>query len=221
MVIERIVDTSTHDDDAEEQRIEVSLRPRGGREKNNVKKPTKRYPIITVSSHIVYENPWIRVREDQTLRAGGATGIYGVVETKDSVAIGALNDDDELLLIYAYSYPTDTWSWFIPMGGGEGEEVLTAADRELREETGYAARYYEHIASPIVWFGILTERTAVVIARELHKVARPPADDIDMIQKSKFISFEKISEMVRNGEICDNQTLATIYLVEQHLRPTS
>ena len=40
-------------------------------------------PWTTLSRRLVYENPWIRVREDQVLRPDGQPGIYGVVEFKN------------------------------------------------------------------------------------------------------------------------------------------
>ena len=39
-----------------------------------------RNPWTTNASRIVYENAWIRVREDQVVRPDGGPGIYGVIE---------------------------------------------------------------------------------------------------------------------------------------------
>ena len=44
-----------------------------------------RNPWKTLSSQLVYENAWIRVREDQVLRPNGKPGIYSVVEKPISV----------------------------------------------------------------------------------------------------------------------------------------
>lgn len=38
------------------------------------------HPYKTVASKVVYENPWIRVREDKIIRPDGKEGIYGVME---------------------------------------------------------------------------------------------------------------------------------------------
>jgi 8-oxo-dGTP pyrophosphatase MutT (NUDIX family) len=97
-------------------------------------------PWRTVSSRQVYENPWISVREDQVVRPDGEPGIYGVVHYKN-VAVGVLAiEDDHVYLVGQYRYPLETYSWEIPEGGcPEGEEPLSAARRELREETGLEA----------------------------------------------------------------------------------
>lgn len=180
--------------------------------------PTKEHPIIATSSRIAYENPWIQVREDETLRTGGVKGIYGVVETNDSVVTCALNEQDQCYLIYGYSYPTDTWSWQVPGGGSDGgEDMVAAAGRELTEETGIVAGELKLLGSLIVSCGLLKERMAVVVGRDLSIGERPVADDSDSISKGAFYSLADLQEMIMQGEICDAQSIAAIYMVEKWL----
>ena len=54
--------------------------------------PIARTPGRRCRSRLVYDNPWIRVREDQVLRPDGLPGIYGVVEFKNR-AVGVLPVD--------------------------------------------------------------------------------------------------------------------------------
>ena len=104
-------------------------------------KDGKRGPWRVLASRQVYENAWIRVREDDVVRPDGKPGIYGVVEFQGlAVAIVALTDDEQVYLVGQYRYPTDTYSWEVVEGTSEaGEEPLTAAKRELSEETGLTA----------------------------------------------------------------------------------
>ena len=93
-----------------------------------------RSPWKTLASRLVYENAWVRLREDRIERGDGRQGIYGVVEIRPSVGVLAVNDRDELLLVGQWRYPHAKYSWEIPRGGshdGETDMQLTAA-RELR-----------------------------------------------------------------------------------------
>ena len=97
-------------------------------------------PWGKVSTRVVYDNPWINVREDEVVRPDGQPGIYGVVHFKN-IAVGVLAvEDGEVYLVGQYRYTLERYSWEIVEGGcGEGEETLDAARRELEEETGLRA----------------------------------------------------------------------------------
>lgn len=181
-----------------------------------IKKPTTNNPIVPISSRVVYENKWMKVREDKTLRKAGE-GIYGVVETNDSVVICAIDSDKRMYLINAYSYPADQWSWQVPGGGGDGETPATAAGRELAEETGFVAARMENLGSFIVSCGLLKERMSVIVATDLKKSERPFSDDRDSIKEGRFFSRQEISDMIDEGSICDSQSISAIYLAERWL----
>jgi hypothetical protein len=48
--------------------------------------------LTATSSRIVYENRWMRVREDATRRRDGTPGVYGVVEKVDFAVIAPIED---------------------------------------------------------------------------------------------------------------------------------
>jgi hypothetical protein len=56
-------------------------------------------PWRKLESKTLYENQWLRLREDQVIRPDGNLGIYGVVEIRPSAGIVALNKHDEIVLV--------------------------------------------------------------------------------------------------------------------------
>jgi ADP-ribose diphosphatase len=61
--------------------------------------------IETIGTRIVYENRWMRVREDAIRRRDGSSGIYGVIEKPDFVVIVPVDDDGHLHLVEQFRYP--------------------------------------------------------------------------------------------------------------------
>lgn len=178
---------------------------------------SKDHPYTTKNSKIVYENPWISVREDAVVLPNGKDGIYGVMESKNSVMIAVLNDKNELYLIDSYSYPCKSWNWELPGGGGDGEDAIVASRRELMEETGIVAETWELLGKTRVCNGLMTERQATYLARDLIMTDQKDKEDSAIIRAGKFYSLEMIHQMIADGVINDNQTLTGIYFVERWL----
>lgn len=108
----------------------------------STKQPWKR-----LGSTTVYDNPWIRVEEHQVINPSGAESLYGKVCFKNcAVAILALDEAHNLYLVGQHRYTLDEYAWEIPMGGApDDEDVLAAAKRELKEETGISASSWSEV----------------------------------------------------------------------------
>jgi 8-oxo-dGTP pyrophosphatase MutT (NUDIX family) len=175
---------------------------------------TMKNPLKTTSSKTVYQNPWIRVREDKIIRPDGSEGIYGVIESKDSVIVGAINEKNEIYLVYSFSYPVQSWQWELPGGGSDGEEILEASRRELAEETGIVAKEWVELPATRVCDGLMTERTHTLLARDLTFQPKPESDDKHLIAEGRFFSFDAVHKMVQAGEIDEGQSITALYLIE-------
>jgi 8-oxo-dGTP pyrophosphatase MutT (NUDIX family) len=168
------------------------------------------------SSRIVYENPWVRMREDSVITPTGKDGIYGVLESKDSVMVTVLNELQEVLLIRTFAYPAGSWNWELPGGGGEGEDAATASARELEEETGIRARSWEPLGTTRVCNGLMTERMTVFVAYDLSFDGKKEVAD-EQVAEQQFFSLPKIYEMVDSGKVNDGQSITRLFLLERWL----
>jgi ADP-ribose pyrophosphatase len=174
-------------------------------------------PWTRVSSRLVYENPWIKVREDQVIAPTGKPGIYGVVESRLAVGVVAISDDNVIHLVGQHRYPNDVYSWEIPEGGGEqGESPLQAAQRELREETGLEAASWEQLGGEIHLSNCFTaERAFLFLARDLRQLKESP-DETELLAHQK-VPLREAVQMVERGEIYDGLTIIALLRIARLL----
>jgi 8-oxo-dGTP pyrophosphatase MutT (NUDIX family) len=173
-------------------------------------------PWTTLASRLIYENPWIRVREDRVTRPDGEPGIYGVVEFKN-IAVGVLPVDESgaVWLVGQYRYPLDAYSWEIPEGGGPDlEPPEMTAERELREETGLRAASIELVATVHLSNSVSDELGFVFRASGLAQGAHEP-EGTEKIVVRRF-EWQEAWSMLKRGEITDS--LSVIALLHEAVR---
>lgn len=159
---------------------------------------------------MAYENPWIRVVEDQVIHPDGTQGMYGVVELRHpAVFVVALNDLDEVLLETVDRH-TVGLSREIPAGGSDGEDLLAAAKRELYEETGYVAERWKAIGSMWALNGVCRAPEHVFLAQGLSRAADGADAHAEGIGDVRWIPWPEVLEMVATGLITDGETVASL-----------
>ncbi|MDB5175474.1 MAG: hydrolase [Candidatus Saccharibacteria bacterium] len=179
-------------------------------------KDSHKNPWKTLTSEVVHRNRWYSVRKDTVIMPSGEQGEYNVIDHDDAVFIVALDDDMQIYLIGLYRYPTDMYSLEVPAGGSDGEDPLTAAKRELQEETGLLAKDWKLLSKLQSANGFLNEFAHIFLATGLqvtddHKQA---AEGITELQK---IPLKTTLSMIQSGEITDCQSIAAICLAALHL----
>jgi len=98
--------------------------------------------IETIGTRLVYQNRWMRVREDSIRYRDGSTGIYGVVEKPDFVVIAAIDDAGRLQLVQQFRYPVGARFWELPQGAWEQQPDADPIDvlRFLLDQNGLSQR---------------------------------------------------------------------------------
>lgn len=174
---------------------------------------TVKIPWKTLSREVKYDNPWIRVEEHQVINPAGGAGIYGTVNFKNkAVAIVALFENSDTLLVGQYRYPLKEYHWELPMGGApEGESVLGCAQRELQEETGFSASKWQQVLSMHLSNSITQEQGFTFIAENLQAGEMSLEDTEDIV--CQRLPFEQVFQQVMAGEITDAMTVASIMKV--------
>lgn len=164
---------------------------------------------MTRASRPVYENRWIRVREDEVTGPHG-DGIYGVVQMQQpAVFVIALDDDDRVCLVELERYTTGR-SIEVPAGGTDGEDPLLAAQRELREESGVTAESWEYLGRMNALNGIADAPEHVFLARDLQIADAADSQQEEGIEAVRWVPFADALTLVADGEITDGETIAAL-----------
>ncbi|MFB2120114.1 NUDIX domain-containing protein [Parapedobacter sp. 2B3] len=171
----------------------------------------------TVRRETTYENPWICVEHRDVITPAGAPGIYGVVQFKNK-AIGIVPVDDEgfVYLVGQYRYPLEEYSWEIPEGGGPlGEDSLSTARRELKEETGLTAESWQQIGRIHTSNSVTDEEGFIFLAQGLRQGEAQPEETEELSLKK--IPLAEAVAMVMRSEITDSISCCGILMAARIL----
>jgi 8-oxo-dGTP pyrophosphatase MutT (NUDIX family) len=167
-------------------------------------------PWQTRASRTVYENRWINVREDRVSRPDGGEGIYGVVTVRNpAVFVVPVTDDDRVVLVRMFRYTMGRETLEIPAGGTDGEDPLVAAQRELQEETGFAAAEWQRLGPMFSLNGVADAPGHAFLARGLRRVGGHAMDE-EGILGVETLPWSDLTGMIRDGRIEDGETLAAL-----------
>lgn len=166
-----------------------------------------------LETRVVYDNPWMEVREDRVINPGGGENRYGWVHFRNrAVAIVALDADGDTWLVGQDRYTLGEYSWELPMGGAPlTEHPLDAARRELQEETGLSARRWQELMRLHPSNSITDESGIVYLAQDLLP-GEPDFEETEDLAIRKLPLTDAVA-MVERGEITDAISVAALLFV--------
>jgi ADP-ribose diphosphatase len=151
--------------------------------------------------------------------ANGQRRTYQRVVGSDegAVLVVPMLDADTLLLIREYAAGVNRYELAFPKGHIEpGEDPLAAGNRELREETGYAARQLELLSSVSVAPGYIYHTTHIVLARGLYPQPLP-GDEPEPIEVVEW-SLAAFDELLAQEDFTEARSQLALYLARDRLR---
>lgn len=139
-------------------------------------------------------------------------GEFYVIETRDWVNVLPITEDYRMVLVNQFRFGVKQTSWEIPGGVMEtGEEPVSAALRELKEETGYTSAKARLLGSVRPNPAIQSNVCHIVLAEQARLTDGLEWDEHEEIVTKTF-PIEAVYEMVENGEIFHSLVLNALLL---------
>lgn len=171
----------------------------------------------TLKSELIYEGKVVKLYRDDVLLENDCKALREVIKHPGGVCVVPLTENNEVIFVSQFRYPTGKVLTEIPAGKLEwGEDHFTCGKRELKEETGCTAKKYDYLGYLLPTPAYDTEIIHMYLARELSQSDQKLDDDefLDL----KRVPFDKAIEMIFSGEITDAKTqlalLKTKFLLE-------
>ncbi|MBI3043512.1 MAG: NUDIX hydrolase [Betaproteobacteria bacterium] len=171
----------------------------------------------TVRSKTVYRGRLLHVLEDEVRLSDGRSTHREYIRHPGAVAMVPFVDAGTVVLVRQFRYPLGRHFYEIPAGKiDHGEAPLQTAQRELREECGYEAAEWRHLATTHPCIGYSDERIELYLSRRLTHVGHAP-DDGELLEVVP-VRLDEALRWVRDGTITDVKTIVGLLWAERFCR---
>lgn len=158
---------------------------------------------------IIHTGRAFSVEEVNLALPDGRCKNYDRINHRDSATILPVDEENYIWFVKQYRMGSEKYLIELPAGVlDEGEDPLTCAQREIREEIGKAAKSWKQIGAFYLAPGYCTEMNYVFLAKDLS--SSPLKMDEDEFLSTERYPVEKVIEMIKKGSIQDCKTIAAL-----------
>lgn len=168
----------------------------------------------TVKTRLIHKGRIISLREDDVILSNGVKSKREIVEHPGAVAVIAITDKNELVLVRQFRRSANKVMLEISAGlVHKGESDMAGAKRELLEETGYKAKKMKELFWGYSSPGFCTEKIKFFLATGLTKFKQNMDEDemIDVV----LIPRKKCLDLIKKGEVHDNKSILGLLFASQ------
>lgn len=163
-----------------------------------------------ISREQKYQGDIFRLEEDTIELENGVKYRHLTLVHPGAIVVLAIESDGSILLVSQYRHSIQKNILEIPAGTiNPGENPLECAKRELREETGMAARSWLSLGILHPVPGFCNEVQNLFLATDLYRDPLPQ-DDSEQIEVFRM-SKADLDAAIKTGKITDGKTLAALY----------
>ncbi len=133
-----------------------------------------------------------------------------------AVLIVPLLDENTVLLVREYAAGIEDYHLALPKGAiDQGETLLAAANRELKEEVGYGARKLQFLKRINLSPAYMEHGISVVIAWDLYP-ERLEGDEPEPIEVVPY-PLADLLQLIARADVCEGRSIAALFMVREWL----
>jgi ADP-ribose pyrophosphatase len=176
-----------------------------------------------LQSDFIINNQWCRVRQDKVELSNGTIIDDYFVNIRPEIAlILPITPNQEIVFVRQYRHGIQDILLELPAGtfDSKKEDSLTAAKRELEEETGYIAQ--ELIFMKTIYDNPVKDENKIHIflgldAEKIGKINLDITEEIEVV----LVPIEDVIQKIMSGEICVAGTISTLFMGLEFLKELS
>lgn len=178
-----------------------------------------RHKPEVLARNLIASTRLFRVEELQLKFSNGVERTYERLISRagyGAVMVIALENFERAILVEEYCGGTERYELSLPKGLIEpGEDVLAAANRELKEEAGFGAKNLEHLGELSLSPGYMGQKIQLVLAWDLYP-EHLPGDEPEPL-RIDYVQLKELSQLIHHPSFSEGRALAALYLARDLL----
>jgi 8-oxo-dGDP phosphatase len=157
----------------------------------------------------LYGSEWVNLELADVELPNGQRLSHHVLRMPRQSVVAAVVDHARILMLWRHRFITDRWGWELPAGWvNDGEDPATAAQREVREETGWRPGPLRLMYSFSSDNGISDSRFHLY--RADGAVLEGPPVDVTEASRIEWIPLSATRTFIERGQIDDGASLTAL-----------
>jgi ADP-ribose pyrophosphatase len=171
-----------------------------------------------LQSRLFYQGRKFSFEVNKLRLPNGAEGEWECIRHPGGALAVPVTNDGKLVLVHQYRFALQTRLLEFPAGTVEQhEDPALTIQREIKEETGYAANTWRNLGKFPLAPGYSDEYIYAFLAQDLEKLAQPPTQDDDEDIEVVLMTPPDFEQAIFNGDTIDAKSITSYFLARPFL----